>query len=516
MPDRTRPPVTADPRFRRRLLNVVLVPVGLMLVVAVLLVAQIEQMRRDSGLVAHSDLVLAQAYDVQKLTIDMETGLRGFLVTGDDVFLEPYNAARAVLPVETQKLYDRTVGRPDQQARVRAIDPRREAWEAYAEDQIARRRAGGDYATVVREGRGKAMMDGMRGAFGELLQIETRLRDARQADAVWAAHATFALVALVAVVGGGLLALLARYQVLQITTTYDAAIAAAEDGKAHLERRVTERTAELNAANGQLGEMNKELEAFAYSVSHDLRAPMRHITGFANLLQTSLAPTLTKDDKENLDTIHDTAKLAGRMVDDLLGFSRIGRVQLNPAAVDVAGMVEECRKELGPDTAGRDVAWSIRPIRPVAADPALLKLVVRNLMSNAVKYTAKRSHARIDIGPSHWPRAATGGPADGVTFAVTDNGVGFDMAYAHKLFGVFQRLHRAEDFEGTGIGLANVKRIITRLGGGVWAEGVPDGGATFYVSLPAVDLRHSPALNGAVRNADAARGVDVVDAVPAV
>ncbi len=483
------PAAAADPRFRRLLLNAVLVPPGLMLVVAVLLVVQITRLVRDSGLVAHSDAVLAAANEVQKLTIDLETGVRGFLVTGEDRFLEPYDHARDRIAAATDDLHDRARGRDDQQARVATIAGLRARWMAYAADMIRLRRAGGAaYAAVPVSAEGKRQMDGIRRAFDELIGVETRLRDDRSAHAAAATRTTFLLVGLVALLGGTVLAVAARHQFVEITRTYDAAIADARTANARLEQRVAERTAELAGANGQLGEMNKELEAFAYSISHDLRAPMRHIAGFANLLQTSVGPTLSADDQENLATIGDTAKLAGRMVDDLLGLSRVGRVALSPAAVDVAAVVGQCRHELGPDTAGRDVRWLVSSVPPVRADPALLKMVVANLLSNAVKYTAKRDAASINVGPAPWPPAAGPVPVPGgVTFAVTDNGVGFDMAYAAKLFGVFQRLHRAEDFAGTGIGLANVKRIVNRLGGAVWAEGVPDGGATFYVCLPAAD-----------------------------
>ena len=487
MPHRFQTAAADDPRFRRLLLNAVLVPLGLMLCVAVLLVVQIARLLHDSGMVAHSDLVLSQAFEVQKLTIDMETGVRGYLITGDERFLEPYSAARDTIAGATDELYFRTRGRDDQQARVKAIAARRVRWMAYAARLIDLRRHGGDYAGAV-NAEGKRQMDGLRAAFDELIGVETVLRDERFAHARAASTTTFILVGLIAVIGGAVLAVAARYQFAEITRTYDAAIAEARNANASLERRVLERTAELNGANAQLGEMNKELEAFAYSVSHDLRAPMRHIAGFANLLLTSLGPTLTTDDRENLTTIGDTAKLAGRMVDDLLGFSRVGRVAVAVSAVDVVALVEACRRELEPDTAGRDVRWIVHPIPPVTADPALLKMVVGNLLANAVKYTAKRESASINVGPAPWPAAGgTGCGAGAVTFAVTDNGVGFDMAYAGKLFGVFQRLHRAEDFAGTGIGLANVKRIIGRLGGSVWAEGVPDGGATFYVCLPGAD-----------------------------
>ncbi len=480
-------PAVADPRFRRMLLNAVLAPLVLMFVVAVLLVVQIGRLLHDAELVEHSDLVLSQANEVQKLTIDMETGLRGFLVTGDDLFLEPYDRALQSLRDASTELHYRARGRADQQDRVLAIDACRTRWLAYATDQIARRRAGGDYAAVVREGRGKNIMDEMRGRFRELIDIETKLRDDRANHARWASYLTFVLVGVIAVVGGAILAALARHQFGHITRTYDAAIAEARDANVLLEQRVAARTAELANVNDRLGEMNKELEAFAYSISHDLRAPLRHISGFANLLQTSIGTALVPDDAENLTTIHDTAKQAGRMVDDLLALSRVGRVAMAMSPVEVGKLVEACRRELEPDTAGRKIDWTVRPIPIVQADPSLLKMVVGNLLSNAVKYTGKRHEATIDIGPAEWP--ADAGPTKcagtAVTFAVSDNGVGFDMAYVGKLFGVFQRLHRAEDFAGTGIGLANVKRIIQRLGGSVWAYGRPDGGATFYVCLPA-------------------------------
>ena len=480
-----------SPDFRRTLLKVAMVPVGLMAAVAVLLVWQIAHLLSDSNLVAHSDLVLAQAYDVQKLTVDLETGVRGFLVTGDEVFLEPYTRSLGVIDAASAELYRRAEGQPDPQARTKALDELRKPWLAYAAAQIERRRHGGDYAAIAREGDGKRMMDGMRTAFAELLAVETKLRDARAADAATAAHVTFALVAVLAIGGGTVLAVAARRQLVGLVDTYDRAIVAVRDANRHLEQRVAERTAELASTNGQLAEANRELEAFGYSVSHDLRAPMRHIAGFADLLRTSVGPTLSADDLENLTTIRDTAKQAGRMVDDLLMFSRIGRQSLAASAVDVSAVADQCRRDLEPDAAGRDVRWTLAPVPPVRGDPALLKMAVGNLLSNALKYTGKRPTATIDLRPADWPEAEAGPPpvprsaGESVTFAVADNGVGFDMRYAGKLFGVFQRLHRAEDFDGTGIGLANVKRIVGRLGGGIWARGVPDGGATFYVCLPA-------------------------------
>ena len=231
-----------------------------------------------------------------------------------------------------------------------------------------------------------------------------------------------------------------------------------------------------NVNNSLAPRANTELEAFAYSISHDLRAPMRHITGFADLLRTSSGAKLSDDDKENLNIIFDTARLAGRMVDDLLAFSRVGRVNLTTMTVNMNSLVEQCRRDLVLDTQHRNIEWKIATLPSAHGDPSLLKLALQNLLSNAVKYTAKRDPAIIEIGGE--PDAA------GVSYSIRDNGVGFDMEYAHKLFGVFQRLHRAEEFEGTGIGLANARRIITRHGGRIWAEGAKDKGALFSFWLP--------------------------------
>jgi len=272
---------------------------------------------------------------------------------------------------------------------------------------------------------------------------------------------------------------------------------------------VMRKAEELADITDELKRSNRELEAFSYSVSHDLRAPFRHIVGYAELLKDELqalgeassgealaaqatdgngngngngngsnsdAAGASSRSLRYIDTIIESAHTAGKLVDGLLSFSQAGRVSLAREDVDVDRMVELCRHLLQPELRGRKVEFHIGALGHVSADPTMLRQVFQNLLSNAIKYTNGREVAKINVTATRSPAATV--------FMVQDNGVGFDMAYVGKLFGVFQRLHRMEDFEGTGIGLANVRRIAERHGGSAWAEGVVDEGAKFYFSIP--------------------------------
>ncbi len=246
----------------------------------------------------------------------------------------------------------------------------------------------------------------------------------------------------------------------------------------------------IKKSNVQLEAANKELEAFTYSVSHDLRAPLRHIDGFSELL-TKHAAELDEKSRRYLKTISESAKQMGVLIDDLLQFSRIGRAELRKDAISLDQLVKESLASLKQDMNGRKIVWTIGTLPDVHGDQALLRQVFVNLLSNAVKYTRGREQAKIEIGtltpsPSPLPPGERAGARDDeVVIFVRDNGAGFDMQYGHKLFGVFQRLHSTNEFEGTGIGLANVQRIIHRHGGRTWAEGKVGEGATFYFALPA-------------------------------
>jgi signal transduction histidine kinase len=233
----------------------------------------------------------------------------------------------------------------------------------------------------------------------------------------------------------------------------------------------------LKVRAAELGAANNELEAFAYSVSHDLRAPLRHLVGYSELLQKHASSSLDDKSQRYLQTILESAKRMGNLIDDLLAFSRIGRTESKTTAVDLQQLVKEVVSEIGAQTKRPDISWSIGALPVCYGDRSLLKLAVVNLLSNAVKFSSTRHPAEIEIG-------SVDKKGDKSEIFVRDNGVGFDMQYVDKLFGVFQRLHRADEFEGTGIGLATVQRIVHRHGGTVRAEGTPDQGATFYFSLP--------------------------------
>jgi PAS domain S-box-containing protein len=249
---------------------------------------------------------------------------------------------------------------------------------------------------------------------------------------------------------------------------------------AELEQRVAQRTSQLEAAN-------KELEAFSYSVSHDLRAPLRHIEGFIDMLQISAGSSLSQECQEFVKTISGSARRMNQLIDHLLAFSKMGRVEMFQNPVDMALIAEAVRIELSRGLEDRKIVWSIDALPTIQGDPVTIRQVLLNLVSNALKYTRPRGEARIEIGAEETPLETI--------FFVRDNGVGFDPQHAVRLFRVFQRLHTVGEFEGTGIGLAIVQRIVARHGGRTWAEACIEGGAVFYFTIPKSPVLSPPPDN---------------------
>lgn len=393
------------------------------------------------------------------LTENAELGLRRFLVTGEEAYLASYNTARARTPIYLRHLREISAGNPSQTPRIARLgELTREMLDSGQAAITLRTQT--DFEGIqhlVLEGESEELSY-IRRVVEELELEEKQSLRRRATESATSTRSTIVLLSISTVLQ--FLLLSAVYYLIRHDINE--------------RRRVAE---ELQRRGEQLEAANTELEAFSYSVSHDLRAPLRHIDGYVGLLEKGASARLDQKGRRYLQTISESAKQMGRLIDDLLVFSRMGRAEMANTPVNLDHLVKEVLHDLRHETQRRSLSWSIGPLPVVSADPSMLRQVLVNLISNALKFTATRELAKIEIG---WHAGTSG---DAVIF-VRDNGVGFDMQYVDKLFGVFQRLHRTEEFEGTGIGLANVRRIIHRHGGRTWAEGSIGQGATFYFSLP--------------------------------
>ena len=396
---------------------------------------------------------------IEEALIAAESGHRRYLVTGDESYLKPYRALVEQMPEFSR--YLQALARPSgQQSRMTELQGLIQQQLDIETNAINTRNTRGAEAVrhLALPGVAKRELDDIHRLMAELESSEQQSMRARVLESAGTTRSTIALLAL-----GGVLQLVllgAVYFLIHHDITN--------------RRRVA---GELQRRGELLQAANKELEAFSYSVSHDLRAPLRHIDGYAALLSKTAGEALNDKARRYLETISASAKQMGQLIDDLLVFSRMGRQEMLHSTVNLNQLVKTVIHDLRLDLQDKAISWTIGSLPDVPGDPAMLRQVFMNLLTNAVKFTATRPKPRIEIG-------ATRDSAGEVTVFVRDNGVGFDMQYVNKLFGVFQRLHRNDEFEGTGIGLANVRRIIHRHGGRTWAEGALDQGATFYITLP--------------------------------
>lgn len=422
---------------------------------------------RNTSLVVANSTLDTRSHELGRLLANIDATLdeaennhRRYLITGEMLYLDAYRHVVKEKPKFLQYLDNLTEGSPDQQQRIDSLKhliDRQLAAEAGAIDQLARH----GFQAVKKMALEGAAKEELRHIHRLIAEMETAEQHALQQRVLESASTTTRTSILLGI--GALLQLVLLAAVYYL-----------------IRHDITERrrvAAELQRRGELLEAANKELESFSYSVSHDLRAPLRHIDGYASLLRKAVTDSLNEKAARYLQTISDSAKQMGQLIDDLLVFSRMGRQEMLQTTVNLDQLVKTVLYDLRLDLQGREISWTIDQLPEVPGDPAMLRQVFMNLIANAVKFTTTRPVATIAIGiDRRLPRE--------IVLFVRDNGVGFDMQYASKLFGVFQRLHRADEFEGTGIGLANVRRIVHRHGGRTWAEGEPDKGATFYVALP--------------------------------
>ena len=414
----------------------------------------------NSGLDGRSHDLIQLLNTIDAAMSEAEDAHRRYLVTGELSYLEAYKKVVTQKPTFTAYLDDLTRESSEQQRRGGLLDRLMDRQLNAESKAISQFQEGGFRAVkkMAFEGAAKRELGMIHQIIMEMDVHERQAVVRRVAESAAGTRTTIALLGV-----GALLQLVLLAWVYYL-----------------IRHDITERrrvAVELQRRGELLEAANKELEAFSYSVSHDLRAPLRHIDGYAALLRKAVEHSLNEKGARYLQTISDSAKQMGQLIDDLLVFSRMGRQEMLHNTVNLHQLIKNITSDLRLDLQGREISWTIAPLPDVQGDPAMLRQVFMNLIANAVKFTSTRPHATIEIGVG--PPSATE-----IILFVRDNGVGFDMQYIPKLFGVFQRLHRADEFEGTGIGLANVRRIVHRHGGRAWAEGVPDKGATFYVALP--------------------------------
>lgn len=419
-------------------------------------------------LVDATQAVVEDNRDILLAVLNLETSARGFVISGDESFLEPLHEAVVDLPVLLARIArHRPLGDElDWNRQVEEVGHLVNLRRVHSEELIGLRRAGETETAMrtVAAGGGKRTTDEIRTRLDRMdrtarQRLQSHLERLQQQTELTRATVITGLTVAVLFLG---------FATVRVTRDLG------ERRRAELALAAINRELEMQTA--RLREANRELEAFSYSVSHDLRAPLRGVDGFSRMLAEDYGSRLDDEGRRLLGVIRSEAHRMGQLIDDLLNFSRAGRQQLQPAAVDMVQLAREVAAELTSHHRGTAPEVVVHDLPPAWGDRALLKQVWANLLANALKFSAGRQPPRLELGGGREPAACT--------YFVRDNGVGFDPRHGHKLFGVFQRLHAESEFEGTGVGLALVQRIIHRHGGTVRAEGRPGDGATFHFTLP--------------------------------
>jgi signal transduction histidine kinase len=421
---------------------------------------------KDREWVTHTLLVVEKLQAIRIDITQAETGQRGYMLTGEKNYLESYQAGLDKISQDMGELRYMTSDNPRQREAILRLDPLIAARLAELSGGIEVRKQSGLLAgaeAVARANNGERWMEQIAAQIGEMRREEAQLLS-RRLDMASAGTRKIKVV----IVLGNTLAFL-------ILLTAGIVIDRQAGRRSRAERNLKHSNERLEYRTSELSEANIELESFAYSVAHDLRAPLRHIAGYANVLSQDYGPRLDAEGQRYLAKLVEGAHKMGRLVDDLLSLSKIRRQDLALEATPLDALLRQVVEELAQECSGGKIEWRIGKLFSAECDPGLMKQVFVNLLSNAVKYSGKREHPVIEVGQTMQKN-------ERVVF-VRDNGAGFEMQYADKLFGVFQRLHKADEFEGTGVGLAIVQRIIRKHGGRIWAEAELDRGATFSFTL---------------------------------
>ena len=457
-----------------------LLGVLMMLLATILSVGWIARRNMDAAVesdhwAAHAQRVVNELSNLLSAVKDAETGERGFIITGDKRYLEPYLASLHLIEEHLSSLGRLTADDARQRRFLSAVAPLVAAKLAELKKAIEARESKGFAAAkaLVASNRGQKMMDDLRVLVGQARREEEQLLRERAAAKAESIRDTIRAVLLGGLLCALTLLLLSGY--LRIELIH----------RLRVEADLQSSNADLLQRSKELTEANAELDAFSSSVAHDLRAPIRQILGFAQLLAEDYGPSLDSEGRRRLDKIQGGARHMGRLVDDLLNLSRVTRQTVAPELVPLGPLARDVVEEMKPEAKGRDVEWRVGELFEVRCDPRLTSQVFVNLLSNSLKYTRRCPQAVIEIG------ATTTDSGERAVF-VRDNGVGFDMQYAGKLFGIFQRLHAEREFEGTGVGLATADRIVRKHGGRIWAHAEPDKGATFYFTLEAPAAKGEP------------------------
>ncbi len=408
----------------------------------------------------HARRILYHTEQVRSLSVEIETAQRGYGLTGDELFLEPYKGAVKATRIHLKELDSLTSDNTNQHSRITRLQKIVTNRIEFSDEVLEARKESFEKAKdLVLTLRGKKLMDEIKNLINDIQDEEKNLITIRSLSArkqfLQFVFAFFGLV-------GSTLVIL-------VVLTYLI--------NSNLKSR-TLAEEKLKQAQQETMKVNSELESFTYSVSHDLRAPLRSINGYAQILKEDYSHQIDEEGNRNIDVISKNAKRMGQLIDDLLSFSKLGRQELRKSKIDMDDLVQFILTDLMDEQKGRKILLDVKPLPASFGDVNMIRQVWINLLSNALKYSQKKEESRIEIGcPDQVQPGET-------VYYVKDNGAGFDMQYGHKLFAVFHRLHKTEDFEGTGVGLALSKRIIERHKGKIWAEAKVNEGAIFYFSLP--------------------------------